>query len=69
MTTIRNLILVLAVLNWIFAAEGVADMTHNGFSRSPLENRINFSPWAFHDKYNSLSTLCDWIRNNIPSSI
>ena len=42
MTTIRNLILVLAVLNGIFAAEGVADMTHNGFSLSPSENKINF---------------------------
>ena len=35
---------------------------------NPLENRINFSPWAFHDKYNSLSTLCNWIRNNIPDN-
>ena len=42
MTTIRNIILLLAVLNGIFGAEGVADMTHNGFSLSPLENRINF---------------------------
>jgi len=42
MTTIRNIILLLAVLNRIFGAEGVADMTHNGFSLSPLENRINF---------------------------
>ena len=42
MTTIRNIILLSAVLNGIVGAEGVADMTHNGFSLSPLENRINF---------------------------
>ena len=54
MTTIRNLILVLAVLNWIFAAEGVADMTHIGFSLSPLENRINFIIPDYQMKENTI---------------
>ena len=32
---------------------------------NPLENKINFSPWSYHDNYYSLSPLCNWIRNNI----
>ena len=35
---------------------------------NPLENRINWSPRSYHDKYHSLSPLCDWIRNNIPKN-
>ena len=64
MTTIRNIILLLAVLNGIFGAEGVADMTHNGFSLSPLENRINFIIPDYQLKENTIGGV-DYLKPEI----